>query len=291
MGIIPHAQQHSDIAPKRGAIGQKRIAMRLGVVGLGVIGKAVLKAADSGKLSFSVPVAATRTLSHAEAFLRSLKNPPQIAGLADVAEGADVVMESANGDAVPSICIAALSKGKDVLINSCGALLERDDLYQLARENGARIFIPSGAIIGLDGLKAGAMGRLEAVTITTRKPPASLKGAPYIEEMDIDLEKIREPTVIYEGTPIDAWKRFPANVNVSAAVSFAGIGPRRTRMRIICDPTVNRNIEEVEAEGEFGRAYTRIENVPSENHRTGVLSYLSVLAFLKDQNSSLVVGT
>ena len=102
--------------------------MRLGIVGVGVIGKAVLKAADSGKLSFSVPVAATHTLSHAEAFLSSPKNPPHIAGLAKVAEGADVVMESANGDAVPSICMAALSKGKDVLINSCGALLERDDL-------------------------------------------------------------------------------------------------------------------------------------------------------------------
>ncbi len=173
--------------------------MRHGIVGIGMIGKAVLKATDSGE--FSVPVAATRTLAHAEAFLCSLKNLPQIAGFSDVAEGADGVIESANGDAVPSICIAALSKGENVLINSCGALLERDDLYQLARENGARIFVPPGAVIGLDGVKGGAMGRLESITMTTRKPPASLKGAACIEEMDIDVETIREPTVIYEGAP------------------------------------------------------------------------------------------
>ena len=127
--------------------------------------------------------------------------------------------------------------------------------------------------------------------MTTRKPPQSLKGAPFIEEHNIDIDSIHEPTLLFEGNPIEACKGFPANVNVSAAVSLAGIGPYRTRLRIMCDPTVDRNIHEVEAIGEFGRSFFRIENVPSENHRTGILTYLSTIAFLREQSATLVVGT
>ncbi|MEE9275819.1 MAG: aspartate dehydrogenase domain-containing protein [bacterium] len=206
-------------------------------------------------------------------------------------EGAEIVMEASGGGSVAEICRAALPRGRDVIVNSVGALLEQDDLVELARSHGARIFVPSGAIIGLDGLKGAAMGRVESVTMTTRKAPASLRGAPYIEENGIDLDAIREPTVIFEGTPLEGCKGFPANVNVAAAVSLAGIGPRRTILRIVCDPGVDRNIHEVEAVGEFGRSFIRIENVPSENHRTGILTYLSTLAFLRGREGPLVVGT
>jgi len=127
--------------------------------------------------------------------------------------------------------------------------------------------------------------------MTTRKPPPSLKGAPFVEENNIDVDAMTEATVIFEGSPLEACKGFPANVNVSAAVSFAGIGPHRTEMRIMCDPTINRNIHEVEAVGEFGRLFFRIENVPTENHRTGILTYLSNIQFLRQQTATLVVGT
>lgn len=265
--------------------------MNLGVVGLGVIGKAVVGAADAGRIPVFVPAVTTRTPAKAEAFLRGLKRPPRLTDLPGVCEAADVVMEASGGPSVEGICREAFSRGKDVVVSSAGALLERDDLLALAKEAGARIFVPSGAIIGLDGLKGAAVGRLESVTMTTRKPPESLAGAPYIEEKGIDLGAIREPTVIFEGNPLEACRAFPANVNVSAAVSLAGIGPRRTRMRILCDPTVDRNIHEVEAVGEFGRSFIRIENVPSENPRTGILTYLSTLAFLRSRESTLVVGT
>ncbi len=265
--------------------------MKLGVVGLGVIGRAVVRAADEGRVPVDVPVAATRTPEAVESFLASLRNPPRMTDLAGVAEGAELVMEASGGGTVEAICRACFARGKDVILNSVGALLERDDLMEEARRGGARIFIPSGAIIGLDGLKGASVGEVESVTMTTRKPPASLRGAPYIEERRIDLDAMDEPTLIFEGNPLEACKAFPANVNVSAAVSFAGIGPRRTRVRIFCDPAVDRNIHEVEAVGEFGRSFVRIENVPSENHRTGVLTYLSALSFLKERTSTLVVGT
>ena len=135
------------------------------------------------------------------------------------------------------------------------------------------------------------MGRVDSVTMTTRKPPRGLKGAPYVVERGIDLDAIREPTVLFEGNPVDACKGFPENVNVSAAVSLAGIGPRRTTMRIVCDPGLTRNVHEVEAVGEFGRSFIRIENVPSENPKTGILTFLSTIALLRGRKAPLVVGT
>ncbi len=265
--------------------------MKLGVVGLGVIGRAVARAADEGRIPVDVPVAVARAPEKAGDFLASLKNPPRMTNLAGVAEGADAVMEASGGETVEAICRACFSRGKDVILNSVGALLEREDLIEEARHGGSRIFIPSGAIIGLDGLKGASAGRMESVTMTTRKPPASLRGAPYVEDRGIDLDAITEPTVIFEGNPLEACRAFPANVNVSAAVSFAGIGPRRTKMRILCDPGADRNVHEVEAVGEFGRSFIRIENVPSENHRTGLLTYLSAFAFLRSREATLVVGT
>jgi len=265
--------------------------MNLGVIGLGVIGKAVVRAADEGRVPFLVSAVATRTPSNAEEFLASLRNRPPMRNLPEVAEVSDIVLEASGGPSVEAICIESLSRGKDVIINSVGALLERPDIIDLGKKHNARIHVPSGAMIGLDGLKGAATGEVESVTITTRKPPKSLKGAPYIEENKIDLDLIREPMVIFEGTPLEACKGFPANVNVSAAVSLAGIGPNLTQMSIICDPTVERNVHEVEAVGEFGRSFIRIENVPSENHRTGILTYLSNINYLRQISATLIVGT
>ncbi|MEK6711017.1 MAG: aspartate dehydrogenase [Nitrospinota bacterium] len=265
--------------------------MRLGVVGLGVIGRAVVRAADEGRVPAVVSAVATRTPARAREFLGSLRTPPPLTDLGGVVEASEMVMEASGGSTVEAICRAALPRGRDVIVCSAGALLERGDLVALAGEGGARIYVPSGAIIGLDGLKGASVGRVDSVTMTSRKPPRGLRGAPYVVERGIDLDAIREPTVIFEGNPVDACRGFPENVNVSAAVSLAGIGPRRTSIRIVCDPTIQRNIHEVEAVGEFGRSFVRVENVPSENPRTGVLTFLSALAFLRGRTSPLVVGT
>ncbi|MDA1000090.1 MAG: aspartate dehydrogenase [bacterium] len=265
--------------------------VKLGVVGLGVIGKAVVKAADAGRIPVQVPVATTRTPGKVASFLQGLRTPPALSDIEGVVQGADVILEAAGVSTVAPICEAALPLGKEVIITSIGALLDREDLVALAERGGGRIYAPSCAIIGLDGLKAAREGRLDSVTMTTRKPPASLAGAPYVVEQGIDLARIQAPEVIFEGDVLEACRGFPANVNVSAAVALAGIGPRRTRIRIFCDPTIQRNIHEVEAVGAHGRFFFRIENVPSENHRTGIMTYLSVLALMRERESALVIGT
>jgi aspartate dehydrogenase len=178
------------------------------------------------------------------------------------------------------------------MILSVGGLLEHEDWMELARQTGSRVYVPSGAIVGLDGVKGAAIGRITAITMTTRKPPQGLAGAPYVMAHEIALEALTEETVIFEGSAREACRGFPANVNISAALSLAGIGPERTRIRIIAVPGGTRNVHDIEVTGEFGRFSIHLENVPSEtNPRTGKLSYLSALAMLKDLAHPLKVGT
>ena len=160
-----------------------------------------------------------------------------------------------------------------------------------SREQGRRLFIPSGAIAGLDGIKSACVGQVSHVTITTRKPPAGLEGAPYLVERVISLVGLKEEREVFSGTAREACRGFPANVNVTAAVSLAGIGPDKTRVRILAVPGLERNCHDVEVEGEFGKLAVHIENIPSENPRTGKLTALSIIRSIQDAADSVRVGT
>ena len=162
---------------------------------------------------------------------------------------------------------------------------------KLARDRRARIFVPSGAIGGLDAVKAARVGRITSVMMETRKPPAGLAGAPYLAARRVDLDAITEPTLIFEGPAAEAVRGFPANVNVLAALSLAGVGPSLTTIRLYAVPGLTRNTHRITVEGDAGRVTIDIENVPSENPRTGRLSYLSAIAMLRDLNAPLRVGT
>jgi aspartate dehydrogenase len=202
------------------------------------------------------------------------------------------VIEAATQAALAEIAPRTLAAGRDLMVLSVGGVLDHPEWAALAARHGARVYIPSGAIVGLDGVKGACVGRVEAVTITSRKPPKGLAGAPYVEEQGIDVFALQEETVIFEGSARDACKAFPANVNVSAALSLAGIGPDLTRIRVVVVPGGTRNIHDIEVVGEFGRLTTHIENVPSDtNPRTGKLAYLSALAMLQDIASPIRCGT
>jgi aspartate dehydrogenase len=206
-------------------------------------------------------------------------------------ERSDVIVEAATQAALRQFGPAVLGAGKHLMVLSVGALVGvLDDWARLAEKHGCRILIPSGAIAGLDAIKGAREGAISAVTMETRKPPRGLAGAPGIIEQRIDLDAIREPTVVFEGPATEAVRAFPANVNVVAAVSLAGIGPERTRIRIWADPAAERNRHRVTVEGEFGRLTVEIENVPSANPRTGKLSYLSAIAMLRELGAAVRVG-
>jgi aspartate dehydrogenase len=202
------------------------------------------------------------------------------------------MVEAAPAAVFPEIARATLTAGRSLVVLTVGALLDELDAYAaLARKHGATLHIASGAIGGLDALTAAAQGQIDEVVMTTRKPPRGLAGAPYLVERGIDLSDLTEPRVVFQGTAREACRGFPANVNVAAAVSLAGIGPDRTQVRIIADPTLERNTHEVRVSGEFGRFTLQIENRPTENPRTGILTALSVIATLRRMAASVRLGT
>jgi aspartate dehydrogenase len=153
------------------------------------------------------------------------------------------------------------------------------------------VIIPTGALLGLDAVCAAAEGQIHSVQMTTRKPPKGLAGAPYLLENRIQIDDVREPLRIFSGTARDAAKGFPANLNVAVALSLAGIGPDRTRLDIWADPTVTRNTHRIQVESDSARMDMTIENIPSENPKTGRITALSVIAALRKIYSPLRVGT
>ena len=175
---------------------------------------------------------------------------------------------------------------------SVGGFLGHEDLFDLARERGCHIYIPSGAIAGLDGLRAAAMGRIDTVRLTTHKPPQSLATAEIVREKRLTLEGLAGPLTIFEGPASEAVRHFPVNLNVAASLSLAGIGAEATIVKVVADPGLTRNVHEVEVEGEFGRLFVRLENVPSpDNPKTSYLAALSALALLKRITEPVQIGT
>jgi aspartate dehydrogenase len=261
------------------------------VVGLGAIGRRVCQALDAGIDGLALAAVTARDRARAEQFLKSLVAPPPCLDLAGCVAAAHLVVEASTQAHLAEIAPMALSAGRDLVVLSCGALLGRDDWVALARSRGCRIFVPSAAIAGLDGVKGACIGAVSAVTMETRKPPRGLEGAPWIVDQKIDLAAITGETLVFEGPARDACRGFPANVNVVAALSLAGIGPERTRIRIFAVPGLATNQHRIRIEGEFGRLTIEVENVPSENPRTGRLSYLSTIALLRDLGATLRVGT
>jgi aspartate dehydrogenase len=273
------------------AAAKVRDPLRVGVVGLGVIGRHVCRALDAGLSGVLLSGATTRRRDAGEAFLATLKSPVPFYTLDDLIGVSDLVVEASTQAHLAEIAPKTLGAGRDLVVLSCGGLLGRDDWVALAERHGARILVPSGAIAGLDGVKGGAIGPVTSVTMETRKPPQGLAGAPWIVEQKIDLDAIRDETLIFEGPATQACRAFPANVNVLAALSLAGIGPERTRTKIYAVPGLTRNMHRIRIDGEFGSLRIEVENVPSENPRTGRLSYLSTIALLRDLGASLRVGT
>ena len=264
---------------------------KVGVIGLGAIGRRVAQALDEGIPGLVLAGATARDRAKAETTLKTLASRPAFLSLEDLIEASDILVEASTQEHLREIAPKTLGRGRDLVVLSCGGLLGRDDWVKLAAEHRCRIHVPSGAIAGLDGVKGARVGEVRSVTMETRKPPRGLAGAPWIVENRIDLDAIREETVIFEGPATEACRAFPANVNVLAALSLAGIGPERTRIRIHAVPGLTRNQHRISIEGEFGALRIEVENVPSENPRTGKLSYLSTIALLRDLGATLRVGT
>ncbi len=268
------------------------MATTVAIGGLGAIGLPLARALDQGAVAgLRLIAVAAADPDRARARVAGFRAPPEVVPLDRLAE-ADIVVEAAPAAVFDRIAGPAIAAGRILVPASVGALLPRMALVRRAEESGARIVVPTGALLGLDAVRAAAEGPVESITLETRKPPAGLAGAPYLRQQGIDLTGLAEPRLVFAGTALAAAAGFPANVNVAAALALAGIGPVRTRVEIWADPGVDRNVHTIRVEAEAARFTMRIENVPSaDNPRTGRLTPLSVLTCLRGLVSVLRVGS
>lgn len=266
--------------------------LSVAVGGFGAIGQAIAARLDRGEPGLRLAAVSARDQAKANANMAAFRNRVPVLPLGQLADHADIVVECAPAAVFREVAKPALVKGRIFVPLSVGALLIHDDLARLAERTGGRIIVPTGALLGLDAVRAAAEGKIEQVTMVTRKPPDGLLGAPYLAEHGIDVSKLSAPLKVFEGSARDGAKGFPANVNVAAALSLAGIGPDRTRLEIWADPGVSRNVHRISVEADCARFEMTIENVPSgENARTGKITALSALATLKGLVSTVKVGS
>ena len=264
---------------------------RVAIAGLGPIGTRLAKALDDGIEGLTLAAVSSANIEKHRGWLDKLGKRPAALPIEALADAADIVVECAPSRLVRSIVAPVVSRGKIAVVLSVGALLDNEDLIALAREKGGQIVVPTGALIGLDAMTAAAVGTIHSVRMVTRKPLRGLEGAPYLLEHKIDIHDIKAPLKIFDGTAREAAKGFPANLNVAVALSLAGIGADRTRVEIWADPTVTRNTHRIEVDSDSARFSMTIENIPSENPKTGLITALSVIACLRKLNAPLRVGT
>ena len=259
----------------------------VGLVGCGTIGSQLAMAVDSGKVANASLVSLFDVVeNNAQGLKSKMRGKPSAYSDFErfISSDIDIVVEAASQEAVRKFGKMMLRAGKDLMVMSVGALADRaflSELLQAASENGSRIYVPTGAIAGIDAVRT-VRHLLESVTLTTTKSPKALAGAPFFETSKIKLDKITERTVIYEGAASDAVKAFPANVNVAAVLSLAGIGADKTKVRIVADPVATTNQHEIVATGSFGELRIAVSNVPSPgNPKTSFLAVLSAIECLR----------
>ena len=267
------------------------MAQSIGIVGCGAIGQALIRAVDSGELNVAVAGVTSRDEDRAHGFLDSLNNPLPYLSRQQLIEKSDLLVETAGGHIVAELAKETFAAGKDLMVISIGALLEYPEVIEEARKTGCRLLAPSGAIAGLDGIKSACAGRVDQVTMISRKPPIGLQGAPHLIENEISLEGLVGETEVFSGSAREAVKGFPANLNVSAAVSLAGIGPDRTQVKMLAVPGLERNCHDIEVLGEFGVLRVHVENIPSENPKTGKLTAFSIIRSVQDAVDPFRIGT
>jgi aspartate dehydrogenase len=266
-------------------------ALRVAIAGFGAIGTKVAEVLDEGVPGCELVAVSARDQAKAAARVEKLRHPVAVADIERLEKLADIVVECAPSALLPRIVSPFLEAGKRALVLSVGALLSHPELEALAARHQGQIIVPSGALLGLDAVTAAAEGTIRKVTMVSRKPVRGLLGAPYLVENRIDIEHITQPMRVFIGTARAAAAGFPANLNVVAALSLAGIGPDRTTIEVWADPDLQRNTHRIEVDADSASFSMTIENVPSENPKTGRITALSAIACLRKLGASLRVGT
>ncbi len=261
------------------------------ICGLGAIGVEVARILDSGVEDLNLVAAAARDRDAARSKVQAFRSPPRIVAPRELAT-ADIIVEAAPAAVFAEVAEPAIEAGRIFIPASVGALLGRMDLIERACRTGARILPPTGALLGLDAVRAAAEGEVNEVTLESRKPPLGYAGAPWVVAQKIDLHGDTVPTCIFDGNALGAAAGFPANANIAAALALAGIGAERTRVKLWADPTVQRNVHTVSVDSAAARFTMTIEGLPSPtNPRSSRITPLSIIALLRGLVATLKSGS
>jgi aspartate dehydrogenase len=270
----------------------RQLPLRVAIAGFGSIGRLVGEHLDRGVEGLELVAVSARDLARASKHLAGFRNKVEAAPLAELAAGADVLVECTPPERFREAVMPAIQRGCTVLTVSATALLEHADICERAAEKGARIVLVSGSVAGLDAIRAAMIGTVRAVRMVTRKPPLSLAKSDWVKRRGIDVARITEPMRIFEGTAREAAIAFPDKFNLAATVALASIGPDRVRIEIWLDPAVERNVHRISLDADSTRLEVEIQNVPNPGHEgTGPLVAYSIIAALKDLVSAFRVGT
>jgi aspartate dehydrogenase len=270
--------------------------MDVALIGCGFIGGLIAEHIASENSGVGLKIVLDRNTDKVERIQQMFTEAPSAAKSIEDVLSSDVglVIEAASIGAVNSFALPILSSGKDMMIMSVGAFAtpgfyEKVEDVCLARR--LSIYLPAGAVGGLDAISSAAVGELKEVGLRTIKHPRSLEGAPYLVEHAVDLLDIKGSKVIFSGNAAEAIKGFPANVNVAIALSLVGLGAKKTKVSIVADPDVTVNIHEITARGDFGELMFRSENLPSpDNPKTSLLAAFSAISTLKRIVNPIKIG-
>ncbi len=275
------------------------VGLKVALIGCGAISSVLAQAIDEGRAG-EAELAWLYDLKpeKSEALAKKLRSKPRIArSVAEIYADKTVglVIEAASQLAVEQYSLDVLRSGKDLMVMSVGAFADEkllEGVCSAAEQSGRRVYIPSGAVLGIDGVKSAMVGGIEEAILTTRKPPDALIYSAYLSERGIDLTGLKEPRVIFEGSAHEAVKAFPKSVNVAATLSLAGIGLDKTKVRIIADPSLDQNIHEIRVRGKAGEFVIEARNVPfPDTPKTSYLAALSAIRTLRGITEAVRIGT
>ena len=264
----------------------------VGIAGFGTIGKVIGKALDDGLEGLTLTAVTSGNLEKAKSNLSGYKSSVDVVPANELADHCDIVVECAPTSAFMDVALPTLKQGKTLVTVSGAAILQNPSIVETAKEHGAQIVLATGALLGLDAVRAAALGEIHSVKMVTRKPPTSLNKAKYVVENNIDLSNLEEPLRLFKGSAREGAEAFPSNVNVAAALGLAGVGADKTELEIWADPTKVRNTHNIKVDACSAAFELTIENVPTvENPGTGRITALSVIAALESLAATLRVGS
>jgi aspartate dehydrogenase len=270
--------------------------LKIGIVGCGAIGSSLAKTVVSdfkGKAKlvalYDIDANRSRKLSRLTSKAKNL----EVRALRQLIKKSDLVIEASSAASSWEIAKKVLTRGRDIMIMSVGGIVSYfKKLSALAKRHDANVYIPAGAISGIDALKAAGLSKIKSIILTTRKNPVSFNGVEYVKRKGIDLDKVKNETILFYGTAREAIKFFPQNINVAALLSIAGIGQDKTKVKIIATPTIKKNIHEILVESSAANIFTRTENIlHPDNPKTSYLAVLSAVATLKQILEPVKIGT